>query len=117
MYVCIYIVYTRYAHIWLFFVQRKVDPLKNLALGKHTEQSTTSGHRAYSSRAVDGNINSIFDDKSCTHTKTTKGNWWQVDLVDVYEIRDVVITNRGDCCGKFNLNLIWASQRNAVSKQ
>ena len=74
---------------------------ENLALGKPTKQSSTHGN-AGPSRAVDGNRNSNFDSSSCTHTQSKKGSWWQVDLEAIYEIRDVVITNRGDCCGKLN---------------
>ena len=52
--------------------------------------------------AVDGNRNSDMAYGSCTKTAKGKGSWWQVDLGAVYEIRKVVITNRGDCCGKLN---------------
>ena len=85
-----------------FLVQPdEVDWTKNLALGKPARQSTVTNN-AGPSRAVDGNKNSIFRAKHCTHSANIKGNWWQVDLGAVYEIRDVVITNRGDCCGKLN---------------
>ena len=91
-----------HVHISSFLVQPdEVDWTKNLALGKPTRQSTTQGN-GKPSKAVDGNRNSEFDSSSCTHTKSKKGSWWQVDLEAVYEIRDVVITNRGDCCGKLN---------------
>jgi len=73
-----------------------------LALGKPTKQSTT--HLiGVSSKAVDGNKNTNYTFEGCTHTKNSTGSWWQVDLGSVYEIRDVVITNRADCCGKFNV--------------
>ena len=82
-------------------VQPEVDLTENLALGKPTTQS--GKHTRYeASNAVDGNIISNLDSGSCTKTAKGKGSWWQVDLGAVYEIRKVVITNRGDCCGKLN---------------
>ena len=51
-------------------------------------------------KAVDGNTNSNFHEKSCSHTR--KGDsepWWEVDLGHAYNVAGVEITNRGDCCG------------------
>ena len=84
-----------------FLAQSDIDWSENLALGKPTKQLTTTDN-GRPSRAVDGNRNTVFDNLSCTHGANITGNWWKVDLGAVYEIRDVVITNRGDCCGKFN---------------
>ena len=72
----------------------------NLALGKGTFQSSTAwaGEASY---AVDGNPNPEFNAGSCTHTSTHDDNpWWGVDLGADYLITQVVIINRGDCCGK-----------------
>ncbi|XP_052696157.1 uncharacterized protein LOC128174714 [Crassostrea angulata] len=69
--------------------------LLGLALGKHTEQSSTySSYRA--EYAVDGNRGTdIFHDK-CTHTRGgDKNPWWRVDLLTVYTITSVRILNRG----------------------
>ena len=82
-----------------FFLPDEGDLTNNLALRKPTSQSSQF-RDARPNRAVDGNRNSYLDARSCTHTLDRKGSWWQVDLGAVYEIRDVVITNRGDCCGK-----------------
>ena len=90
-------------HMWSFLDQPDDYNYwsSNLALGKPTRQSSIYNN-ARPSRAVDGNRNSNFHASSCTHTQNAKGNWWQVDLEAVYEIRDVVITNRGDDAGKLN---------------
>ncbi|XP_048059452.1 uncharacterized protein LOC125276077 [Megalobrama amblycephala] len=69
----------------------------NLAFGATAVQSTTyplSGAQ----NAVDGNRNSIFNRQSCSATNADKDPWWRVDLLDVYKITRVSITNRGDCC-------------------
>ena len=51
-----------------------------MALGKPTNQSSTS-YNGVSSRAVDGDTNSkFFDGKSCTHTGGPGPQWWMVDL-------------------------------------
>ncbi|XP_046698553.1 fucolectin-1-like [Silurus meridionalis] len=37
---------------------------------------------------------------SCTHTSTQNNPWWRVDLLVVYDISNIIITNRGDCCAE-----------------
>ncbi|XP_017334058.1 fucolectin [Ictalurus punctatus] len=46
--------------------------------------------------AIDGNKVSY----SFTHTNNEYNPWWRVDLLAVYDISQVVITNRGDCCSE-----------------
>lgn len=75
-------------------------PRYNLARGMLTQQSTTNVSRYSSDKAVDGNTNVSMSQGSCARTSGTDVPWWQVDLKAVYEIREVSITNRGDCCGK-----------------
>ncbi len=48
--------------------------------------------------AVDGNRDRNYKKGSCTHTKAEFNPWWRADLVNVYSINKVAITNRGDCC-------------------
>ena len=92
--------------MWSFVVEPEVYWTKNLALGKPATQSTLYDNGS-PSKAVDGNGNNDFNAGYCTHTKDSKGNWWQVDLEAVYDIRDVVITNRGDSVGKLNQTRSW----------
>lgn len=74
----------------------------NLALGRPTWQS--SNLMSYnSSLAVDGNADSNFFHGSCMHTSTDDNNpWWAVDLGKRTNVREVYLTNRGDCCGRFS---------------
>lgn len=75
---------------------------KNLALGKTASQSSNySSNAGQASKAVDGNTSGIWSRKSVTHTKGGQGEknpWWKVDLGKVYEISQVKIWNRTDCC-------------------
>ncbi|XP_064870015.1 fucolectin-like [Oncorhynchus nerka] len=48
------------------------------------------------SDAIDGKRNTHYE--SCTHTLKDRNPWWRVDLLNVYRITDVTLTNRGDCC-------------------
>ncbi|XP_047672632.1 fucolectin-4-like [Tachysurus fulvidraco] len=48
----------------------------------------------YASFAIDGNKASVLSASSCTHTNVDYG----VDLLAVYDISNVIITNRGDAC-------------------
>ncbi|XP_048057801.1 uncharacterized protein LOC125275146 [Megalobrama amblycephala] len=68
---------------------------KNLALEATAVQSSTYNGLA-AQNAVDGNRNSILSLGSCSHTKSDRDPWWRVDLLEVYEITKVSITNRGD---------------------
>ncbi|NNE98364.1 MAG: phosphatidylinositol-specific phospholipase C domain-containing protein [Pyrinomonadaceae bacterium] len=71
---------------------------RNLAIGKITKQSSTYGSGGDSSRAVDGIRNGNFFRKSVTHTNEQKGAWWYVDLGAIYNISEIRIYNRTDCC-------------------
>ncbi|XP_060772942.1 fucolectin-like [Neoarius graeffei] len=50
----------------------------------------------YASRAIDGNRASSLSSGSCAHTNLNYNPWWRVDLLGVYDIKNVIITNRGD---------------------
>ena len=71
-----------------------------MALRKKAVQSTTQ-ETGVAERAVDGNTDSIYIQKSCTHSKKEKAPWWYVDLGRTYQITDVYVYNRKDCCGEF----------------
>ncbi len=67
----------------------------NLSQGKSTSQSSNyNGSNSYpSSRAVDGSITNF------NHTNTELQPWWQVDLGSNYQVSNIEISNRKDCCG------------------
>ncbi|KAK7130393.1 hypothetical protein R3I93_019889 [Phoxinus phoxinus] len=74
----------------------------NIALGAKTVQSSTFIPLFGSANhAVDGNSDPNYLHGSCTHTRLEHNPWWRVDLMDVYSITEVTITNRGDCCGEW----------------
>uniref|UniRef100_A0A8C2EY96 Si:ch73-359m17.2 n=1 Tax=Cyprinus carpio TaxID=7962 RepID=A0A8C2EY96_CYPCA len=72
----------------------------NLALGGKAVQSTTYSSFGAALNAIDGNRQSIHALGSCSVTNGDKDPWWRVDLLDVYRVTRVSITNRGDCCEK-----------------
>ncbi|XP_045068618.1 fucolectin-like [Coregonus clupeaformis] len=55
---------------------------------------------AKADNAIDGNRESDGQKGSCTHTALETNPWWRVDLLDVYRVTAVTITNRGDCCSE-----------------
>ncbi|MBU2994833.1 polysaccharide lyase family 7 protein [Cellulophaga baltica] len=77
--------------------------VENIALSGTAEQSSTntSGVGA-ASLAIDGNTSGEWSDdssdNSVTRTNIESEAWWQVRLGDDYEIGDIVIWNRTDCC-------------------
>ncbi|XP_070580739.1 fucolectin-like [Ptychodera flava] len=75
--------------------------LVNVALNKKAMQSSTSGNAldGTADKAIDGNKDSdLKEGQSCTLTKKEFGPWWKVDLGRAYDIYQIVITNRQDCC-------------------
>uniref|UniRef100_A0A8C1PRX5 Fucolectin tachylectin-4 pentraxin-1 domain-containing protein n=1 Tax=Cyprinus carpio TaxID=7962 RepID=A0A8C1PRX5_CYPCA len=73
---------------------------RNLALGGKAVQSSTYSDLAAAQNAIDGNRQSMYVLGSCSHTNADRDPWWRVDLLDVYRVTRVSITNRGDCCEK-----------------
>ena len=80
---------------------------RNLALNKPAWQSSTKpysdfyGFEPAAGFAVDGDKSPMYWVGSCSHTEEDRPKaWWIVDLEGEYMVTEVVITNRGDCCGK-----------------
>ena len=71
----------------------------NFALeGTAAQSSTYVGHGA--NLAIDGNADSNFDHKSCSHTNMNLRPWWMVTFKKMVLVRDVVIVNRAGLAGK-----------------
>ena len=87
-----------------WFLHDSFADLSNIALAKQAWQSSTLDHIYIptADKAVDGNSASNFTYQSCTHTNEEHRPWWVVDLGAKNLVSEVVITNRGDCCGKEN---------------
>ncbi len=65
-------------------------------LGAASQSSTAYGGVA--ARANDGETNGRFGNNSVTHTNHDRNAWWQLDLGELYDIQDIVVYNRSDCC-------------------
>ncbi len=76
--------------------------LTNIAYKKPTQQSSTYSHSFHpvSSKAVDGDIDGNFNARTTTHTNKDHNAWWQVDLQGNYNINQIKIYNRSDCCSE-----------------
>ena len=75
----------------------------DLAFKKKTEQSSTA-YNGFSSRAVDENYSSQYNDKSCTHTNKEQNPWWRVDLG-----REYIVT------GKIPINNKFTNEKRKVT--
>ncbi|GAA6107138.1 fucolectin-like, partial [Tachysurus ichikawai] len=78
---------------WILTYQQVDVALRGIAT-----QSSSFSNYYYASFAIDGNRASVLSASSCTHTNADYGPWWRVDLLAVYYISNVIITNRGDAC-------------------
>ena len=76
---------------------------KNWALGQPAWQSSKLGDHFASnpSLAVDGNSDPDLHRGSCMHASDQDpAPWWAVDVGQPITVREVYLTNRGDCCGQ-----------------
>lgn len=91
------------------------DPLKNLALDKSAEQSTTSG-AAVAGKAVDGKADSNLGLlHTCALTHTQSDPWWRVDLGKVQKINVIIITSGNDVVSALNGAEIWIGESLRIS--
>uniref|UniRef100_A0A672Z3S0 Fucolectin tachylectin-4 pentraxin-1 domain-containing protein n=1 Tax=Sphaeramia orbicularis TaxID=375764 RepID=A0A672Z3S0_9TELE len=51
--------------------------------------------------AINGNHDSVFSARSCSHAKTQTNPWWRVELLEHNIVTSITITNRGDCCAEW----------------
>jgi len=50
-------------------------------------------------RAIDGNIDGHYNSQSVTHTKSEGTSaWWKLQFITVYNIAEIRVWNRVDCC-------------------
>lgn len=77
--------------------------LENLALNGNAYQSSDyNGGGAEAALAIDGNTSGAwFTDYSVASTSWSVSPWWEVDLGAVYNIEEINIWNRTDCCSDF----------------
>lgn len=73
-------------------------PSGNIAYKRPTTQSSSVRGGGSSARAVDGITNGIYNQHSVTHTKNDDNSWWRVDLGYEYDLNEIKIFNRTDCC-------------------
>ena len=75
----------------------------NFALkGFATQSSTYNQHnRKYNADfAIDGSTDAALTQGSCTLTVREDFPWWKVMFEYDILVSEIVIVNRGDCCGK-----------------
>uniref|UniRef100_A0A8C2IMW3 Fucolectin tachylectin-4 pentraxin-1 domain-containing protein n=1 Tax=Cyprinus carpio TaxID=7962 RepID=A0A8C2IMW3_CYPCA len=77
-------------HLLLFSL--KHVPVNTAGWG--TANQSTTYKNSYAQYALDGK------NYSCTHTYTQSDPWWTLDLMTMYGVNRVTITNRRDCCEK-----------------
>ncbi len=101
-------------------------PFVNLALsGKATQSSTFTWQTvgaSEASRAIDGNTNGNWYERSVTHTDVGDPDpWWQVDLGGTHALSRIVLWNRTDCCwsdrlSNFRVSVLDDSQAEVFGK-
>ncbi len=70
----------------------------NVAAGKPSSQSSTA-FGGSAARANDGDISGVWGFESVSHTDAIAGDiWWQVDLQGDYNINEIALHARTDCC-------------------
>ncbi|KAF4111670.1 fucolectin-1-like [Onychostoma macrolepis] len=75
-----------------FSVQTKAGTEVNIATWGTADQSSLYFFNWSAQNALDGLS------YTCTHTNTQSDPWWKLDLMKMYSVNRVTITNRPDCC-------------------
>lgn len=70
----------------------------NLAGDGTATQSSAYMAEGAAYKAIDGNTNGTWAGNSLTHTNYDLYAWWQVDLRSTYQIDQIKLWNRTDCC-------------------
>uniref|UniRef100_A0A1I8J1F0 WSC domain-containing protein n=1 Tax=Macrostomum lignano TaxID=282301 RepID=A0A1I8J1F0_9PLAT len=83
---------------------RRRPRVSRLPLSRCSQHSV--GWNGKCSRAIDGNTNQNYGKKSCTHTRTATGAWWQARTSRRARITSVRIYNRRDCCANRLRNFV-----------
>ncbi|KAM8966354.1 fucolectin-5-like [Pelodytes ibericus] len=69
-------------------------------LARSGEASQSSTHEVGKAiNAIDGNPETSYKKRTCTHTRNDYAPWWRLNLREIKKIGSVVIVNREDCCG------------------
>jgi len=84
-------------NVYCWFV---IELWKNLAIDGTAKQSSTY-ENSTAHRANDGNPDSNYYHGSCSHTWYETDPWWTVTFKRLVLVNEVILVNRGDCCGKF----------------
>ncbi|XP_046574858.1 uncharacterized protein LOC124282866 [Haliotis rubra] len=91
----------------------------NLALNKHAFQSSEYGDSAVDTgaeNAVDGNTNGDWYANSCTTTAShDTSTWWFVDLLEAYEVTQVIMWNRVNHSGRLRNLVVEVSSVNPAT--
>lgn len=82
---------------WVFRDVSNSSSETNLALTGSATQSDTL-HRGFAERAIDGNTDGEFSNRSVTHTSDLNNAFLQVNLAASSDINQIVIWNRTDSC-------------------
>lgn len=77
----------------------------NIALFKPAQQINTFG-AGHANRAVDGNTDGHWHRGSVSHTQGTQNPWWEVNLLEEYDINSITVYNRTDCCSDRLTNFV-----------
>ncbi|XP_070546534.1 uncharacterized protein [Ptychodera flava] len=81
-------------------------PVSNVAQGKLATQSSDKPNKdGGAEKAVDGNTGGEWKaSKSCSWTRRELQPWWKVDLGSSFDVYEIRIFNRRDCCRRRILN-------------
>ena len=85
------------AEVQVYGIENTEPFVTNLASEGVTAQSGTS-YGGVADRAIDGNTNGAYNQRSVTHTTSQPQSWWQVDLTQQSAIEQIVLFNRTDLC-------------------
>ena len=83
--------------IFSFCMVTLADGQQNAAIYGSAKQSSLF-ERGFAANAIDDNTDGRWGQGSVTHTQDENNAWWEVDLGSSFEIENINLWNRTDCC-------------------
>jgi hypothetical protein len=79
-----------------------------VAVGKKVAASSLHNKHWFPNNAVDGNNNqNVLDGATCVTTHNERKPYFTIDLADEYNLIDVKVYKRSDCCRKLSVTYIF----------
>jgi hypothetical protein len=88
-----------------------------VAVGKKVVASSLHHKHWLPNNVVDGNNNqNVLDGATCVTTNKERKPYLTIDLADEYNLTDVKVYKRSDCCRKYSITYIHLKEKKEMTR-